>query len=302
MPRLRGATLVAASALCLFGANAAAQELEPGAYTVSPVGVNLLNAGYTFNSGDVNFDPSLPVEDAHATINTLALSLGRSISAFGRSATVLASLPIVGGNVTGVYLGQFTAIDRTGLGDVRLRLGVNLFGAPALTMADFAKTPPPRNNISAGLTVGVPTGQYDPARIINLGSHRWSFKPEAAFIRTTGQWLFEFYLGVWLFTANDDFAGGHVRTQDAMLSSQFNARYTFKPGLWLSGNANFYRGGRTNVDGRPDVYFLTNSRVGVTMTMPLSPRSSFRVAVSDGAYTTVGADFLGVSVSFQRAF
>jgi len=87
-----------------------------------------------------------------------------------------------------------------------------------------------------------------------------------------------------------------------MLSTQFNARYTFKPGLWLSGNANFYRGGRTNVDGRPDLDFQTNSRVGATMTIPLSPRSSFRVAVSDGAYTTVGADFLGVSVSFQRAF
>jgi Putative MetA-pathway of phenol degradation len=302
MTRFRGALLAAAVSLLLSGTNAAAQELEPGAYTVSPVGVNLFNAGYTFNSGDVNFDPSLPVEDAHATINSLAVSLGRSISMFGRSATVLASLPIVGGNITGLYLGQFTAIDRTGLGDARLRLGVNLFGAPARTLAEFVKTPPPRNNISVGLTVGVPTGQYDPARIINLGAHRWSFKPEAAFIRTTGPWLFEFYVGAWLFTANDDFAGGHVRTQDAILSTQFNARYTFKPGLWLSGNANFYRGGRTNVDGRPDLDFQTNSRIGATMTVPLSPRSSFRVALSDGAYTTVGADFLGVSVSFQRAF
>jgi hypothetical protein len=302
MPRLRGAFLASALPLLLFGANAAAQELEPGAYTVSPVGVNVFNAGYTFNSGDVTFDASLPVEDAHARINTLALSLGRSVSMFGRSATVLASLPVVGGNITGLYLGQYTAVDRTGLGDARLRLGVNLFGAPALKMPEFAKTPPPRTNVSAGLTVVVPTGQYDPARIINLGSHRWAFKPEAALIRTTGPWLFEFYAGAWLFTANDAFYGGHVRTQDAMLSTQFNVRYTFKPGLWLSGNANFYRGGRTNVDGRADLDFQTNSRVGATMTIPLSPRSSFRVAVSDGAYTTIGADFLGVSVSFQRAF
>jgi hypothetical protein len=302
MTRLRGVLQKAVLALCLCATTAAAQELEPGAYTVSPVGVNVFNVGYTFNTGDVTFDPSLPVEDAHATINSLVLSLGRSISVFGRSATILGSLPVVGGSITGLYLGQFTAIDRGGLGDARLRFGVNLFGAPALKMPEFAKTPPPKNNISVGLTVGIPTGQYDPARIINLGAHRWSFKPEAAFIRTTGPWLFEFYAGAWLFTANDDFAGGHVRTQDALLSTQFNARYSFKPGLWLSGNANFYRGGRTNVDGRPDFDLQTNSRVGATMTIPLSPRSSFRVALSDGAYTRVGANFLGVSVSFQRAF
>ena len=302
MTRLRSAILPVALTLCLFGTNAGAQELEPGAYTVSPVGVNLFNLGYTFNSGDVNFDPSLPVEDAHATINTLVLSYGRSISFFGRAATLLASLPVVGGNITGLYLGQFTAIDRGGLGDARVRLGVNLFGAPARKMPEFAKTPPPKNNISASLTVAMPTGEYDPARIINLGANRWSFKPEAAFIRTTGPWLFEVYAGAWLFTANNDFAGGHIRTQDAILSTQFNARYTFKPGLWLSGNVNFYRGGRTNVDGRADLDFQTNSRVGATMTIPLSPRSSFRVALSDGAYTTIGADFLGVSVSFQRAF
>ena len=36
---------------------ASAQELEPGAYTVSPVGVNVFNLGYVLNDGDVTFDP-----------------------------------------------------------------------------------------------------------------------------------------------------------------------------------------------------------------------------------------------------
>jgi hypothetical protein len=45
-----------------------------------------------------------------------------------------------------------------------------------------------------------------------------------------------------------------------------------------------------------------NSRIGSTLTVPLSPRSSFRLAVSQGAYTTIGGDFLGLSVSYQRAF
>ena len=34
-----------------------AQELEPGAYTVSPVGINVLNLTYGLSTGDVTFDP-----------------------------------------------------------------------------------------------------------------------------------------------------------------------------------------------------------------------------------------------------
>ena len=302
MTRRSCQALVAALCLCVSAHRAGAQELEPGAYTVSPVGINLFNAGYTFNRGDVNFDPALPVTDARARISTLALSLGRAISLAGRSATVLVSLPIVGGHVEGTYLGQFTEVDRTGLSDMRLRLGVNLYGAPARRMPEFARTPPPRTNFSAGLMVVAPTGQYDPLRVINLGTNRWAFKPEVAFIRTNGPWMVEFYAGAWLFTANDDYVGGHTRTQDAMPSTQINVRYTLKPNLWLSGNANYYRGGRTSVDDKANLDLQTNSRVGATLVMPYGSRSSIRIAVSDGAYTTIGADFLGLSVSFQRAF
>jgi hypothetical protein len=90
-------------------ARATAQELEPGAYTVSPVGFNILNVGYSFNTGDVNFDPSLPVEQASATIHSGSVSVGRSMDIFGRSATALVALPIVDGHVEGLYVGQFVA-------------------------------------------------------------------------------------------------------------------------------------------------------------------------------------------------
>ena len=288
--------------VCASASHAGAQELEPGAYTVSPVGVNLFNAGYTFNTGDVTFDPSLPVEDAQANINTLALSLGRAIGLAGRSATVLVTVPITGGHIDGRYLGQFTEIDRIGFGDMRFRLGANLYGAPARKMPEFAKTPPPRTNLSAGITVIAPTGQYDPARVINLGSNRWSFKPELAVIRTNGKWLLELYGGVWLSTANTNYAGGKTRSQDPIASTQLNVRYTFRRSLWLSGNANYYTGGRTSINGRANLDLQQNSRVGSTLSMPVGPKGSFRIAVSQGAVTTIGADFLGLSMSYQRVF
>jgi hypothetical protein len=279
---------------------AIAQELEPGAYTVSPVGINVLNLGYVFNDGDVTFDPSLPIEDGSATIHTAMISYARSMDLAGRSATALVALPIIDGHVEGLYQGEHAVADRNGFGDLRVRIGVNLYGAPARQLPEFAKTPPARLNVGASVTVVAPTGQYDPQRIINLGTNRWAFKPEAAIIRNVGPWMFEIYGGAWLFTDNDDYVNGQVRSQKPLASAQFSLRRTFRPGLWVSANINYYTGGRTNVGGLFKQDFQANSRAGTTLSVPLSRRNSVRIAVSKGAYTTIGADFLGLSASFQQ--
>ncbi len=191
----------------IASASASAQELEPGAYTVSPVGINVINAGYVFNSGDINFDPSIPVEQASARIHTATLSYGRAMNLAGRSATALVALPIVDGHLEGLLNGTFATADRLGTADLRLRLGVNLYGSPARRMPEFASTPPAKLNIGASVMVVAPTGQYDPQRFVNLGTNRWAFKPEAAIIRNLGPWMFEIYGGAWLFTTNHDYIG-----------------------------------------------------------------------------------------------
>jgi hypothetical protein len=304
-PRLRRRTLAAVlTALATIGpaAGAGAQELEPGAYTVSPVGLNFLGLGYGFNKGDVTFDPSLPVEDVTATIHGLSLALGRAIDLAGRSATILVSLPGISGEVSGRYRGEPTSAKRTGLGDMRIRLGVNLYGAPARRLPEFVKAGPARRSVGMSLTVVAPTGEYDPARIVNLGTNRWGFKPEVAYLVNRGRWDYEFYAGVWLFTTNGNFFNGRRRSQRPIVSTQAFARYTFKPGLWLSANGNFYAGGRTTVDGIANFDLQRNSRLGVTMAVPLRRQHALRFAASRGAYTTIGGDFWSFSAAFQRAW
>ena len=46
-----------------------AQELEPGAYSPAPTGMNIVVVADTYSSGDLSFDPSLPITDASARIN-----------------------------------------------------------------------------------------------------------------------------------------------------------------------------------------------------------------------------------------
>jgi hypothetical protein len=197
---------------------------------------------------------------------------------------------------------MFLEANRHGIGDMRVRLGVNLYGAPAMTLKDLAQFRR-RTTVGTSLTVVVPVGQYDPQKLINLSTHRWSFKPEVAVTHNTGKsWLFEVYGGVWLFTKNNDFYGGVVREQEPIGSVQFHVRYTVKLGLWVSFNSNFYYGGRTTVDGHLNVDLQRNSRVGATLSLPFSRRDSLRIAVSRGAYTTIGANFTSLSAAFTHVW
>ena len=182
--------------------SASAQELEPGAYWPLPRGLNIVTVVNSFNLGDVAFDPSAPIDEASARINTTAFAFTRAFNLAGRSANAGVVVPVIGGHVEGLYLGEPAEVDRFGLGDPRLRVAVNLYGAPAMTPQEFASYRQ-RTIVGVSLTVAPPLGQYDPTKLINLGTNRWSFKPEVGISRTYGKWVVEAMAGVWLFTDND---------------------------------------------------------------------------------------------------
>ncbi len=66
------------------------------------------------------------------------------------------------------YAGQPVQRIVNGFADSRFRLSVNLYGAPALTLAEFAGY---KQDVIVGasLQVGVPWGQYDDTRVVNIG-------------------------------------------------------------------------------------------------------------------------------------
>jgi len=279
----------------------AAQELEPAAYRAAPTGLNFASILTTFSRGDIAFDPSAPITDASSTISAAALSLGRVFRIGDRSANIGAAIPYVIGNIQGKVLGIPDDVQRSGQGDVRVRVAMNLFGAPAMTAREFAAY---RQSTIIGLSLhlAVPTGQYATRKLINIGTNRWAFKPEIGISRARGRWTIETYGGVWLFTTNDEFFGDHTREQHPIASLQFHVEYTIRRGMWIAGNANFYAGGRTVIDGKASADLQRNSRVGVTWLFPAGRGRGVRLAWSRGAYTTVGADFTSLSAVYQYAW
>ena len=292
--------LVGAFAL-LMPVSASAQELEPGAYWPIPRTLNIVSVINSFNFGDLAFDPSAPIDEASARINTTAFVFTRAFSLAGRSANAGVVMPVVGGHVEGLYLGEFAAVDRFGLGDPRLRFAVNLYGAPSMTPKEFASYQF-KTIVGVSLSVAPPLGQYDPTKLINLGTNRWSFKPEIGFARGRGKWVFEAMAGVWLFTDNTEFVGGRTREQDPIFASQGHVTYRFKRSMWLAGDVNFFTGGRTTIGGKLNLDLQRNSRFGATFSQAFRGGHAIRASVSRGAYTTIGAAFTSISVGYNYAW
>jgi len=277
---------------------ATAQELEPRAYSPSPVDFNILVLGGTFNTGDITFSPALPVEDASADIELYAFGYVRTLGVAGRFASLSVTVPYLQGDLQGLLVGEFTEVRRSGFGDPRLRFSLNLSGTPALTAREFAAHEH-RTNLGASLVVGLPLGQYDQAKIINIGANRWAFKPELGVTHRLGDWSLEGYAGVRFFTDNNDFAGEGTRTQDPLGITQIHAVYTFRPRLWAAFNANFFTGGRTTVNSARNADLQHNSRVGLTLSFPVAQKQSLKVAYSRGAFTNIGADFHTYALAYQ---
>jgi hypothetical protein len=300
----RGRRIALASAACVVvaGPIVAAQEMEPKAYSASAVGVSYVVVSVTRSSGAVVFDPTLPVADVHADVNGAVLAVGRAFDLFGKLGVVTASAPYITADLTGRVQEQATATSRSGLGDARLKLSVNLFGNPAMSMREFAKTPR-RPILGASLMVAAPAGQYYPGKLINLGNNRWAFKPEVGLSVPIRRLDADVYLGVWMFTENHDFyPGTSVRGQDPVLALQAHVSYTFRPRLWVAGDSTWYSGGQTRVDEGPPSVSIKNARLGVTASVPAGARSSFKVAYGSGIIVRTGTNFSTFAVAWQLVF
>jgi hypothetical protein len=289
------AALVAAA---LIPTLSLAQELEPRAYSNAPAGTNFAILGYTRLSGPVLPSPAIVAVDIDARVNVYTLGYARFTELFGRSANFAIVLPYVEADIAGSVMETSGSIHRAGIGDLHLRGALNLFGHPALTPAEFAKR---GDAFSGGVSLNVvaPTGRYDSQKFINIGTNRWAFKPDAGFSLPLGKWFTEAAAGVWVFTDNDDFFGGHRKSQERLAVYQLHAGYNFRPGLWLAADYGRYIGGRSSIDGVPKDDEQHNSRVGLALSVPVAKGWSAKLAVSKGTVVRVGGDYRIASLVVQ---
>jgi hypothetical protein len=275
-----------------------AQELQPRAYLPAPVGMNFLSITYSNNSGGLLFDPSLPVENGHVSAGVPSIALGGILDVAGRTGQVLAVLPYVVADLSATATGVTQSRHRSGLADSTFRFAMNIHGAPAMHLKQFAEYRP-KTVIGASITVTAPTGQYDPNLLINLGANRWAFKPELGISHFTGKWDFELALGAWLYGKNSSFYGGSFRTQDPLGSIQGHLVRLLPHRTWVALDGTFYMGGRTYVGNTVHADFQGNTRFGATFGIALDRQQALRFAYFKGATTRIGSDIASISVTYQ---
>lgn len=287
----------------LVTGSAAAQEMVPRAYWPAPVDTNIVVLAYQRNSGDVVIDPSLPITGVESDIDYFQIGYQRYFNLFGRSAAAQISLPYASGSTEGIVEGEFRQRNTSGLTDARLRVMVNLRGAPAMDIAGFqALRKNPKTIIGASVLLQAPTGAYDSDRLINLGTNRWAVKPALGMIVPIHPtWLFEIEVGAWFFENNDDFLG-ETREQDPIVSTEIHLIKRFRPGFWLSLDANYYTGGETRIGTEFRDDLQRNSRAGLTLVLPLKGRHALRASISSGIATRSGGAFDIASLSWAYAW
>jgi hypothetical protein len=291
--RLIGAAL----ALAAVGFETYAQDLEPRAFANTPVGINFLIGGYVYSKGTVGTDASVPLEDTEVRLNSAVLAYVRTLDLWGRSGKFDVILPYAWASGSAKLAGQPRKREVSGLGDPRLRFSMLLYGAPALSLAEFADYKPDII-IGTSLEVTVPLGQYDADKLLNIGTNRWSFKPEVGISKTVGPLTLEVATGVRFYTDNSDFLDGKNLQINPLYSVQAHLIYSFTTGIWLGLDGLYYTGGRPITDGEKG-RSLENARVGLTLALPVNRHNSVKLYGSTGVYSKTGSDFDLVGIVWQ---
>ena len=282
----------------LIAAHVYAGEIEPRAYVNTPVGVNFIIAGYTYSEGGLSTVSSSPIKDAELKIDYGILAYARSLDVWGKSGKIDVVMPYAHLSGNAMVEGELRKRNVSGLTDPRFRFSVNFYGAPALSLQEFANYQQDLI-IGASIQVSAPLGQYDEEKLVNLGNNRWFIKPDIGISKALGDFVVELSTGAYIFSDNDDFFGGKVLEQEPVYTSQIHVTYNLGRGVWAALSSTYDYGGRTTVDGLRNDDVQKNSRIGGTLAVPLNQKNSIKIFANTAIETTVGSDYDMVGIFWQ---
>lgn len=297
---------LAAVAMLLATGNLAAEDIEPRRWTPLPVGTTVAGAAVARGSGDVAFDPVLRLEDVTLEVTTTLVSVVHAFDLFGRTARFDVLLPHQHARWEGRLDGEPRTADRRGLADPRLRLSVNLIGAPALRGQEFLAyraARPVNTVVGAALALTLPLGEYQEDKLLNLGQNRFVISPQLGVVHTRGPWSYELTGSVSFFTDNREFLVDQTRAQDPVLVLQTHVVYSDPRGWWLSAGAAYDWGGASTIDGVAKGDYREDLLYGGAVGLSVNRRTSVQVTyVANRAQTEIGSSTdnlaLGISIRF----
>jgi len=287
----------------LFVSPCLAEELEPRRWAHLPINTNFIGSGYAYTKADIGFDPVLKVEDAELEMHTWLAKYIRSFELLDKTARIGIIQAYQKGTWTGLLDGAPKKLKRSGWTDTFVRLAVNLYGAPPLQGKEYAKyraETKVETIVGAAFSVQLPTGDYMDDKLINLGTNRFTFRPQFGAVHTRGKWSLETTGTVALYTDNDDFFNGKKFEKDPLYSFNSHLIYTFRPGVWASVSGGYDYGGRSTIDGIEKDDRKQNLAWAFSFGFPVNRHLGVKVAYA-GARTqeSTGVDSDTIAIGFS---
>lgn len=284
-----------------------AQELEPRRWGHLPIGGNFAGVGYAYTSGDIAFNPLLRIEDGELDVHTGVFRYIHAFELLERTMRVDLIQGYKQSRWQGLLNGQSATASRTGWTDTVLRLSTYLVGAPPLKGEEFKEyrksVAGSETIVGTGIAVHLPTGHYLEDKLLNLGSNRFTIRPQLGVVHTRGRWSMELSGAVWIFTDNDDFFGGKHLENDPLFTGQAHLIYNFRPGVWVGTGIGYGGGAQSSVDGFQNEDRRGNLLWGVMAGYAITPKFGVKAGyIGMRAQEKVGADLDTVTVGFSYAW
>jgi hypothetical protein len=160
-------------------------------------------------------------------------------------------------------------------------LAINLIGGPPLAgraYADYRAKTDIETIVGAALGIQLPTGNYLEDRLINLGTNRFTFRPQLGMQQKYYNWTFEVTGTVFLYTDNTSFFGGNRLEQEPFFTIDGSLEYYFPGGAWLSGGIGFGAGGESEVNDIAKDDYRRNLGWSLSAGFPITPWLGFKAS------------------------
>jgi hypothetical protein len=289
--------------ISLFASPSFAEELEPRRWAHLPINKNFIGAGYAHTDADIGFDPVLKLENVELDLHAWLAKYIRSFRLFDKTARIGLVQAYQEGTWTGLLDGTPRKAKRSGWSDSFVRFAINLYGAPPLESKDYAKyraETDVETIVGAGFSVQLPTGDYMDDKLINLGTNRFTFRPQLGAVHTRGKWSLETTGTVALYSDNDDFFNGKKLEQDPLYSLNGHLIYMFRPAVWASASAGYDYGGESTIDGEEKDDRKQNLAWALSFGFPLNRHLGVKVAyVGTRTQEDTGVDSDTLAVGFS---
>lgn len=283
-----GSTVISFQYLNLNLQASGAQQFAPGEYIYpnSDVEGNLVVASWA----------------RHMTLFNRASSFAVNLAGGSVQADIGASLPsqfLPPGKTPGVAFSQSSS----GYADPIVQLDINLIGTSQLKSNVHLFNYEPTWTVDTAVMLGVPMGEYENDKLVNLGLNRWwgrialPIKYHFGVFSPGYMGSFEITPSVWLFEDNDDFVGQRLEN-DPIWQLEAHLTQDFTRSLFGSIDLLYRKGFQSTIGGVETGEELDIGDLGYALNFTSTDNLMIRTSISSNVFGDSDVDNSAIRIQF----